>query len=252
MCSLFPCFPQLSCVSLTCLEVHLSMPKRSARQAGIKPSSMKRGRFQGPSTKQFTRQINRVLNSKRDKKYKDINALVTVDAVPIVTHLNILAEGSGMNGERSGNTVDMASIHLRACLRNNPAAESNCVMIAVVYDSKPQSTVPNFTEMYDGSASSLAHLNFDHTDRFKQVFRKDYILNGSEAAGGQTANTTRYINEFHKFRMKRVQFEEGGTTGTVGQTEVGAVYLVIMGENTTPNDAEIVYRIRLRYLDGIQ
>lgn len=158
-----------------------------------------------------------------------------------------IPQGSSVN-ERIGKKVQYKSFQVRGHCINNADATSNDISWMLVYDRRPTGSLPSITDVLV-SANQSSFLNDANSGRFKILARKDYALVGNSSnVLNLQENSNMVINEYVKCKLP-VSFKAAGT-GAIADYEMGAVYLITVGNTAAGTGAAaVVVGVRTRFVD---
>jgi len=183
--------------------------------------------------------------------YKDTAiAAYAVSTTATVTLLNPVAQGASVS-QRIGKKINLVSLQIRGLIGAPSSATSHlfseCTML-IVYDRKPTGALPAITDILD-SASPHSMNKDDNAARFRIVRRSDVIVVGNAANNIEMGVATN-VDAFIKLKGLHTVYKSAAT-GTIGDIETGALYLVTVG-TASPGatlQATLECSFRLRYVD---
>lgn len=166
----------------------------------------------------------------RESGYVDLaSAAYECSTTGSITLLATIAQGASIN-ERIGKKATYRSLQFRGSLNNKVSATFNDCAFLIVYDKRPQASLPGITDILE-SISSRAMNNTQNEGRFRILKRVDEVLLGNvgtPATGREAVNADFFMN----LKNLPVVFNAAGT-GAIGDIDQGALYLVTLGNNVT-------------------
>lgn len=165
-----------------------------------------------------------------------------------ITLLATVAQGASVN-QRIGRKVLLQSVHLRGQAQADSATLVANGAMLVVYDKRPQDSLPAITDILD-TANSHSFRNHDNTGRFQVIRRKNWSFVGNSATAAQNTPKSAYVlDEFVKLGNRPFNFGSAGT-GAIGDITTGALYLVTVGNVASgTGDAILTVGARTTYKD---
>ena len=159
--------------------------------------------------------------------------------------LNTVPQNASTNG-RVGKKIMLKSLQVRGNVYNNTTATFNDCSVIIVYDKRPQTTLPAITDILN-SATSRSFNNDQNSGRFRILKRLDFVLIGN--ATSLTEATTKDADFFLSLRNLETVYKAAGT-GAIGDQEQGSLLVVTVGNNVAGNTAAVAQLgFRLRYVD---
>jgi len=140
-----------------------------------------------------------------------------------------------------------ASIQIRGRAVAGASGVYNDVALIIVYDKRPTGALPVMTDILAVSNSNSMN-NDDNSGRFQIVRRIDHLLlgNGTACVSGREGQS---MDDFIKFR-RPATFKALGT-GTIGDIEEGALYIVSIGSTAAGATAALfTLSFRLRFTEN--
>jgi len=223
----------------------INMPKR-ARGAEKKRSAKRRAidRYGAEAVKKYY-QPARLVRAPGETGYVDLaSASYGCDTTGTITLLATIPQGASVS-QRIGKKIMLKSLQFRGNLQNNASAEFNDAAFLVVYDNRPTGALPAVTDVLV-TANSRSFNNDTNSGRFKILKRVDEGLAGNGT--GPTESTIKSCDFFLKINRK-CEFAAAGT-GAIGDSRLGALYLITVGTNVNgATAATLVGGFRTRYID---
>jgi len=176
-------------------------------------------------------------------KFVDEAILGVPVATGTVTLINGVAQGTDVNN-RIGRKFLMKSLLWRFRVGLNTAASSpgNVIRLLIVYDAQTNGALPAVTDILT-AADVLAPMNLNNRDRFKIICDK-WWSTGAYTISGTDIDTGEFCPPMDKFYKKlNLEVQNSGTANTIGSISTGAVYALLIAENTSAT-AELATRIR--------
>jgi len=175
------------------------------------------------------------------------NAVITnpINSTGTVDLIFTCAQGTAVT-QRVGKRIFTKSIQWRGVLSADTTTTTSAGTWIIVYDRRPTGALPALTDIIK-SASPFAMNNDDNSGRFQIVHRRDFVVLGNTATPttGQEVLTE---NGFIKFR-RQIDYKSAGT-GAIGDIEMGALYLVTVGQTAAGTaDAGITIIFRTRFTE---
>lgn len=159
-----------------------------------------------------------------------------------IVHLNNISQGVQVR-DRQGMRYAMTGLHIRGTIYYNPTslqlALPSIAGYYVVYDSSPNGTQATASDMFNVNFNNMvfAYPNASAGQaggRFKYITRKCFAVGNSNGNTTNPSNTgvpgLRVIDDYIPLSKLVCQMERLQTSGTVGHTEKGALYLVPFGQ----------------------
>lgn len=183
----------------------------------------------------------------KEKKFRDVNQVISADDTGSFTLLNGMAQGTSQS-TRIGNKISMTSILLRLAAFNGEAgASAPIIRYLIVYDKQTNAATPAITDVLT-AATVLAPMNLANRDRFvvlaEDTFRPDNTFNDTAAIAEYAEFRQRYI----KIRLDTVFNNTSG--GTVADIQSGGLFIIALSTmvNGTAEPVVTIYS-RIRYTD---
>ena len=219
-----------------------SAPRTAAYRATSRRSGS--GRSMAVSTARSFRP--RRARNVRDPGYVDLaSAAYALDTTGSVTLLNTIPQGAGTS-ERVGRRIALKGLQCRGRMENNSTATANDVAYLIVYDKRPEGTVPVVTDILE-TASSASMNNNDTSSRFRILKRVDNVLIGNSTT--LTDGYQKGADWYLPLRGMQQTFNSAGT-GAIGDIQEGALYLVTVGNKAAGTTAaNLVVGFRTTYND---
>lgn len=236
----------------------MSTRKRSQSVAGGTAKAMRlvggRPLYYTPSAPVYG--SSRWLRHQRAKKetgYIDVASTVYgLDTTGSVTLLNTVAQGSAVT-QRVGKKIVMKGLQCRGVMQNRTTAIQNDVAYMIVYDKRPNGSLPAITDILT-AITSQAMNNDANAGRFSIIKRHDDVLLGNTSVTGAVANaltdfTAKNVDWWIPLKGMPVVYKALGT-GAIADIEEGALYLVTVGDTASSTAAaQLNVSFRLRFLD---
>lgn len=196
--------------------------------------------------RQLASQSGRQRRVTKETGFVDVaQANYVFDTTGSITHINIVPQGTSTS-ERVGKKIQMKSLQMRGFSLNNASATVNDIAYIIVYDKRPTGTLPAVTDILN-TANSASMNKDDNTGRFRIVKRVDRVLVGNTT----TFTETTQVSEDSWISLKNapVEYMAAGT-GAIGDTSLGALYLVTVGSVAAGATAALLsVGIRIRFVD---
>lgn len=178
--------------------------------------------------------------------YVDVAATMDFNTTGTITLLNTIAQGVTIN-QRVGKKVILKHLQCRGIIGAQTTATSNRTALLVVYDKRPNGSLPAITDILE-TANSLSLNNTTNEGRFSILMRDDRVLMGATALGEIQSNTSEVSDFF--LRLNKPTTFKALATGAIADQEEGALYLVSVGnQNSGTADAQATLQLRLRFED---
>lgn len=165
-----------------------------------------------------------------------------------VTLLNPIPVGASVN-QRIGKKVALKSLQMRGVIVGlQPLHFFSENTVIIVYDRKPAGALPSVTDILANDNSNSMN-NDVNAPRFKIIRRWDHVLLGN-IVNSITSTTAVNLDAFVDLKGLPVIYKATGT-GTIGDIETGALYLVTLGTGTAVPAAYATLQaaFRIRYSD---
>lgn len=180
--------------------------------------------------------IKGLVNS--EKFHFDTNIATSINGTTgNVQCLNLIPQGDGESA-RTGRSILLKDVYIRARMYKDPAATVSRVMCALVQDLQTISdTVPSFTDIFQ-STTPETFMNLQTAGRFKVLMRKTYILDSDNPQ-----------KELIKFKKVYTHLKYNGSAAA--DIQKNALYLVwISSETGLTNPVTISGGARIGYHDN--
>jgi hypothetical protein len=209
------------------------------------------GRNTGPGRSGFKSnffRLQRAPGLSRELGYVDLApASYALDTTGSVTLLNVVAQGAAVT-QRVGKKIALKGLQCRGNMSANSTATTNDVAYLIVYDKRPTGALPTITDILV-TISPFAMNNDANAGRFSILKRVDGMLIGNPAANSFTDCTALDADWWLDLKGRETVYKAAGT-GTIGDIEQGALYLVTVGQNAAGTTAAALgVGFRLRFLD---
>ena len=159
-----------------------------------------------------------------------------------IVHLNNISQGVQVR-DRQGMRYAMTGLHIRGTIYYNPTSlqlANPCVAgYYVVYDTSPNGVQATAADMFNVNSTNMifAYPNASAGQvggRFKYITRKCFTVGNSNGNTANPSNTgvpgLRVIDDYIPLNKLVTQMERLQTSGTIGHTEKGALYLIPFGQ----------------------
>lgn len=184
-----------------------------------------------------------IKSSTVEKKYIDTApAVYAADVTGSITLISGVATGTDYTN-RIGRKILVNSIYVRGVVFTVGSNTNNSLArLMLVYDKQPTGALPVMTDILN-SSTSVDQLNPNNRDRFAIIMDKQFGLGANVNA--VYANTPN-IFPIKKFKKCNLEIVFDGTTSGIASISTGAIYGVVIGNQTatTGPDFDISYRIR--------
>jgi len=162
--------------------------------------------------------------------------------------------GSDMN-QRIGRKIIMKSIYIRGCIKRTPSINMvNAIVgpylgrMILVYDQQPNGAAIAASDVLD-NVDSWSHLKLDNRDRFKILYDKEFALDSWWLDAPTAGNWNRDTQAIKKYKKLNLEVIFSSSTGTIGDIQSGALWLIFVGDRPLNDDAQFFLRTRVRYVD---
>lgn len=193
--------------------------------------------------------LQRAPGMSRETGFVDLAAAAyALDTTGSVTLIATVAQGASVN-QRVGKKILWKGLQIRGNIANGTTATVNDIAYMIVYDKRPTGSLPAVTDILV-SANSNAFRNDANSGRFEIVRRVDQALLGNTTAASNLTDLA-YVSQDNWIDLKNRQCNyKAAGTGAIGDIEMGALYLVTVG-NTVAGTAAAVANLafRTRFLD---
>ena len=188
------------------------------------------------------------MSAKHELHYKDIaTTSYACDTTGSVTLLNGISTGATAT-TRQGRKTWFQQLHVQG--RLTPASDAfkrSRVDVYIVFDKQPGAALPSITDMLTESFSG-APKNLDYRERFKFI-RKTYFVLGGDAQAANAKDPTINLVEIHE-NLTGLFTVYKGDGNAIGDISTGAIYLVTIGDQASPNGASLSVNVRLRWSEN--
>ena len=177
------------------------------------------------------------IGNKQELNFTDV-AISGAITTGLLTLLNGIAEGDD-NTDRSGKKVVMKSVQVHGMLAYG-AAGSREGRALLIWDNAPNGVLPAITDILTVSTSN-GFPNINNVGRFSIL--KD--VHPDPALGVAQGTTTQMPIEFYKKLNDATRFL--GTGATIASIQNGALYLLLLGADSS--NATVDIRTRVRFIE---
>lgn len=217
--------------------------------------------------------LNRRGSARPELGYVDVDVSTSgtcmkFDATPGVLSiklLNAVPQGTSVK-ERVGKKILLKSFQMRGFARNFPSAGSTNNFAMLVYDKRPQGSLPSLGDILDSGISEIdCQMNNDnYSGRFVILKRWAFALNGNGGTGplatgvalpasvncwlNITSTTNKNMDDYVDLKMRPTVYKSGGGGG-IGDIEEGALYLITAGSDTADAACGLFAGFRTRFVD---
>jgi hypothetical protein len=184
-----------------------------------------------------------------DKKFLDTaNATYPLNSTGSITHLTPVPQGDTVSS-RQGKSFRCTSVGIRGAIVADATAVVNAWGVYLVWDYQPNQALPAITAIFD-TISPYSFPNRSNDLRFK-IIRKFLDVTVGNSTTPTTEKVALFIDEFVKLPVdSNVLCTSGDTTGVIGNTIMGALYLITMGSGVAGTaDANAIISIRVNFTD---
>jgi len=165
-----------------------------------------------------------------------------------VTLLNGVATGTDFTN-RIGRKVCWKSILMNGVLTPTDATSNvSLARIMLVWDSQPNGALPAITDVLN-AAVPTAPMNLNNRDRFRVLLDKRFVLGPYNTTATQSV-ASNIIREHHMYKKINLETIFDGTTNAIGDIQSGSLFLLTIGNQTSPEGANWTASIRLRFTDA--
>lgn len=173
-------------------------------------------------------------------------AAYAADTTGSITLIATIAQGASVN-QRVGKKILLKSIQIRGNAKVNAATLLTDLAYLIVYDKRPTGALPAITDILV-TANSNSLNNDANSGRFKILKRVDEVFSGN-ATTPATGLEIKDMGAFLKLPNLPVNFKAAGT-GAIGDIEMGALYLVTVGDSVAGTAAgNFALAFRTRFVD---
>jgi len=226
----------------------------SVIQSAFRKSRLRKGLSNLTQTLAMARAHPMALNRRglasKETGFVDLaSATYNLNTTGSIVLIPTIAQGASVN-QRVGKKIKLKSLACRGMVYNDTAASLNDCCILIVYDRRPQASLPAITDILV-AANSNAFNNDANSGRFQIMKREDFMLLGVPATGSTMTERSAASADFYlSLRNLPCTFKAAGT-GAMGDIEEGALYLVTVGQNTggSNNGAFAALSFRTRFID---
>lgn len=152
-----------------------------------------------------------------------------------ITLIAAIAQGASVN-QRIGKRAVYRSLLLRGRLTSGSTTTVADAAALVIYDKRPTGALPVITDILT-SISTRAFMNDNNTGRFEVIRRIDKNLIGNSTTPS-TGSESFNVDMFIPLKKRPITFEAAGT-GAIGDIDMGAIYLVTVGDVATGTTAPL-------------
>lgn len=186
------------------------------------------------------------LYSRMEKKTIDVDPnTIEITTTPSITLLNGVATGSDFT-DRVGRKINLHSWSIRGFLSpTDSLVDTANIRMMVVLDLQTNGAAPAITDILKSSSPS-AQLNLNNRDCFRVLMDK-MIVSGPLTAAFVGTPITTPIKKYRKIRQEMIFT---GTLSTVASISSGAIWLVMLGNNSAGAGRNFVWSSRVRFTDS--
>jgi len=186
-----------------------------------------------------------------DAKYHEVGAAVYgLNTTGSITHLDIVPQGTTVL-TRVGKSYQINTIQIRGYVQADSAATVNMVAMYLVWDNQPNKALAAINDVINGT-NPYSFSRRENVARFTILKKWIRVLEGNNAAGGQTGKTTFVIDYYKKVKNRGLiaQCTSADTTGVIGNRINGALLLITVGDSIAgTSDANANLTMRLGFND---
>lgn len=229
-------------------------PKASAGTSGSSQRSQaQQQRAQQARQQAFSgRRVPRPMPmARKEVNYVDLaSAVYAFNTTGSITLIATIAQGAGIQ-QRVGKRVQLKSIEGRGLVTSDSTATVAGGRMLIVYDKRPTGALPAITDIL-GSINYYAFNNDDNSGRFLILKNQPFVCTGNNTTAGQINDSSMQVADFYlKLTKKQLMttYKAVGT-GAIGDIEMGALYLVTVGNVVAGTaDCNVTIGFRTRFFD---
>lgn len=173
---------------------------------------------------------------------EDITAAGQV--IPIVR----IASGT-TSGNRVGRSIKLTKVHIQGDIISNSMGDDTQTFRMIIFrdmDGNGTDTEPITAGGQDGLLASFnvnSYISITNRDRYQILYNKKFSW--GDNAVGQVRSF-----DLHFTQNMKIEFNDDSESWTTASIGKGELYLFIMNNDDTENDATIKLQYRLRYIDN--
>lgn len=194
--------------------------------------------------------LKRVIAAAKETGYIDVaTAYYDLNTTGSIALLSTVPQGAAVT-QRVGKKIALKSLQCRGIVYNGSTATFNDFAYMIVYDKRPTGSLPAITDILV-SATPTSMNNDNNSGRFSILKRVDGMLIGNQSLTGAVANyatdSSAVGADWYLPLRDRETVYKGLGTGTIADTEQGALYIVTVGGNvagTGAASAQLAFRLR--------
>ena len=136
---------------------------------------------------------------------------------------------------------------IRAFITAGTTNTVNTPVFMIVYDKRPTGALPAITDIIQ-TVTPNSMMNDNNTGRFEVIRRKQFEQSGNSTTP-QTGQERIIYEDFVRMNKRPITFESAGT-GSIGDIDSGALYLIMFSTNPTGTTAsQCEFNIRTRFTE---
>jgi hypothetical protein len=167
-------------------------------------------------------------------------------------HLNIIAQGNTEHN-RVGRHCQLTRVAVHLQVQNvDTDTEPKALVAMLIWDHHPRGTTPSVTDFFE-STHFLAFNNLDNRKRFTVLATRKITFGHRDGSAGLVTSADKQNHVIKMYRSIKkggvYMTEYNGTTGVIGETVNGALYLVLRSDCTADNTLAYNFQARVRFED---
>jgi len=179
----------------------------------------------------------------QEVNYVELAGNSQMNTTGAISLLATIPQGAGVS-QRIGKRAYYKSIMARLIITAGTTNVTNICTYMIVYDKRPTGALPAITDILQ-TVTPLSNMNDNNTGRFEIIRRESFQQNGNSTTA-QTGQERIFYEDYINLAKRPVVFESAGT-GTIGDIDSGALYLILLSTNnigTTASTCDFTFRTR--------
>jgi len=172
------------------------------------------------------------------------------------TQLLYPASGGDIN-QRVGRKLTIKSIYIKgrvgpegaSTLPSNVDTPASHARMIILVDYQPNGAVPLVSDVLNITSPS-SQLNLGNRERFKVLCEKNYIYDPFQRVGDIQYTRGRSNAMVKKYCKVNIDQIWSGPTGSITDLKTGAIYMLWIANNVSPDACIFIGTTRVRYLDN--
>jgi len=182
----------------------------------------------------------------QEVNYVDLAGTQNMHTTGSLQLLATIPQGASVS-QRIGKRAYYKSLMIRAFITAGTTNTVNTPVLMIVYDKRPTGALPAITDIIQ-TVTPNSMMNDNNTGRFEVIRRKQFEQAGNSTTP-QTGQERIIYEDFVRMNKRPITFESAGT-GSIGDIDSGALYLIMFSTNPTGTTAsQCEFNIRTRFTE---